>query len=83
MTNKTALVTGSSSGIGQAITEALLNDGHNVIGLARDHGKFKPRYGSYHPITVDLSDIENTETMVHGLLNEYPDISIFIGNAGY
>ena len=83
MTNKTALVTGSSSGIGQAITEALLNDGHNVIGLARDHGKFKPRYGSYRPITVDLSDIENTETMVHSLLNKYPDISIFIGNAGY
>ena len=39
---KTAVVTGSSSGIGRAISQDLLSHGYKVIGLARDHKKFDP-----------------------------------------
>ena len=83
MTVKSALVTGSSSGIGKAITALLLKNGMKVIGLARDHSKFTPEQSNYFPVTVDLSDIVNIEKKIQAVLKEYPTISIFISNAGY
>ena len=83
MTVKSALVTGSSSGIGKAITALLLKNGIKVIGLARDHSKFTPEQSNYFPVTVDLSDIVNIEKKIQGVLKEFPKISIFISNAGY
>jgi NADP-dependent 3-hydroxy acid dehydrogenase YdfG len=52
------LVTGSSSGIGRALTELLLARGTGVIGVARDHGKFRPRDDGYVPVSLDLAEIE-------------------------
>lgn len=83
MARKAALVTGSSSGIGKAIATRLLRDGIQVIGLARDHSKFTPNEDIYHPITVDLSDITELEQTTHNILRQYPEISVFISNAGY
>ena len=65
MAKKAVLVTGSSSGIGKAIATRFLRDGMKVIGLARDHSKFDPHEGIYHPITVDLSDITKLEQTTH------------------
>ena len=83
MAVKSALVTGSSSGIGKAITALLLQNGIKVIGLARDHSKFTPQQSNYYPISVDLSDITNLEEKIRSILKTYPEISIFISNAGY
>ena len=41
MKDNCVLVTGSSSGIGNAITIKLLHLGAKVVGIARDHKKFK------------------------------------------
>ena len=41
------IISGSSSGIGRAITLKLLELGHEVIGLARNHQKFNPRNSRY------------------------------------
>ena len=83
MVVKSALVTGSSSGIGKAITALLLKNGIKVIGLARDHSKFTPKHDNYYPVTIDLSDIANLEKEIQGIQRQYPEISIFISNAGY
>ena len=83
MAFKSALVTGSSSGIGKAITALLLQNGIKVIGLARDHSKFTPQQSNYCPITVDLSDIANLEKKIQSISKKYPETSIFISNAGY
>ena len=83
MAIKSALVTGSSSGIGKAITALFLKNGIKVIGLARDHSKFSPKQSNYFPISVDLSDIVNLEKKIKDILKRYPEISIFISNAGY
>tara|TARA_B100000686_G_C16750192_1_gene951974 strand:- start:1194 stop:1928 length:735 start_codon:yes stop_codon:yes gene_type:complete len=80
---KTAFVTGSSSGIGKAITARLLKDGIKVIGIARDHSKFNPSAANYFPITFDLSDVGNLEKTTKSILKEHPDINVFISNAGY
>ena len=50
---KAALISGSSSGIGRAISEKLLDSGIKVIGLARDHSKFKPSKKKYIPVEAD------------------------------
>ncbi len=81
--NKAALVTGSSSGIGQAIAAELLHNQIPVVGLARDHSKFTPQQDNYYPITVDLSDTASLEKTIQTILGEYPEINIFISNAGY
>ena len=47
MKDKWILVTGSSSGIGNAITIKLLDLGAKVVGIARDHKKFIIQNNNY------------------------------------
>ena len=54
---KAALISGSSSGIGRAISEKFLETGIKVIGLARDHSKFKPDEKNYIPIAVSYTHL--------------------------
>lgn len=51
--SKLAIVTGTSSGIGKALTERLLADDWRVFGLARREVKFD---GAYTHVQADLSD---------------------------
>lgn len=44
LTNKIALITGASAGIGKAITEELVSKGLKVIGLDQDLNKLKVRF---------------------------------------
>ena len=50
--NKTFLVTGSSSGIGQSISEILLRNDANVIGISRNKNKTDKKFW-----LKDLSDL--------------------------
>ena len=83
MENRVALVTGSTSGIGRETTVRLLKNKIMVIGLGRDHKKFKPKLDGYLPITIDLSDFESIARIIPRVLSEHPKIDIFVSNAGY
>lgn len=49
-------ITGTSSGLGSAITEAALEEGHAVVGIGRQH----PHTGqNYHPLKADLSQYQS------------------------
>tara|TARA_B100001250_G_scaffold392965_1_gene395261 strand:- start:128 stop:838 length:711 start_codon:yes stop_codon:yes gene_type:complete len=82
MTVRTVLVTGSSSGIGRAVTERLLSQGCVVIGVGRDHTRHPLEHPDYHPFTIDLSDISGVTKRLNELWSAHPDIDAVISNAG-
>ena len=82
MEKRKAIISGSSSGIGKEITSLLLKSGTDVIGLARDHKKFKPDFDGYYPISVDLSDFEKTERIIPQVLHQHSEVDVLICNAG-
>lgn len=77
------LVSGSSSGIGKAVVDVLLQANKSVIGLARNHSKFQPDNANYHPLAIDFSDINKLEKQLRPLAQEYPDIDTLVCSAGY
>jgi 3-oxoacyl-[acyl-carrier protein] reductase len=76
---KHALVTGGSSGIGAAICRSLLEDGYQVISLSRKvSGKSVP---GFHEMEVDLADALATREAAHEMASRFP-ITTLIHNAG-
>lgn len=67
---RTAVVTGASRGIGEALAAALLARNYRVYGISRsDSGKLSGHTG-YSAIACDLSDAARTEAMADRLFRE-------------
>ncbi|MBL95312.1 MAG: hypothetical protein CMF70_08425 [Magnetovibrio sp.] len=77
------LITGSSSGIGRAISEHLLELGARVVGIARDHKKFLPNTNMYTPYTVDVTELDELPRFIKKILSNHPNLNGFVANAGY
>lgn len=76
----TAIVTGSSSGIGKAIATMLLEEGYRVIGLSRNKGDIE--HSSFHPIVCDLSRFEVIESLKTEL-STLTDLILLVNAAGF
>ena len=88
---KTALVTGSTSGIGLGIANALAARGANVIlngfGDAAEIEKLRGKLAADHAVEVrydgaDLSQQDAIEAMIGQAIGEFGAIDILINNAG-
>lgn len=88
--NKTALITGASSGIGAACAELLATQGTRLILLARRAenlnliaADLRHRYNiEVHPIVVDITDHHAVQKMTLNLPAEWQQIDILVNNAG-
>ena len=83
MKDRHILITGSSSGIGRAISVKLLEEGATVYGIARNHQKFQPDTDRYKPVTADVTDFHAISEKLSDLLVSNSRIDGFISNAGY
>jgi NAD(P)-dependent dehydrogenase (short-subunit alcohol dehydrogenase family) len=66
MTQRTFLVTGATKGIGLALTERLIGDGHRVVGLAREASDFPGDL-----VRVDLADRDATNAVLQDLVRRH------------
>ena len=83
MKDRHILITGSSSGIGRATAQKLLEAGAVVYGIARNHEKFQPDTKRYKPLTIDVTDRKILPGQLSDLLATQPEIDGLISNAGY
>ncbi|MEL7351771.1 MAG: oxidoreductase [Cyanobacteria bacterium P01_A01_bin.116] len=78
------LVTGASSGIGEAITRQLLQDGFTVIAAARNIENMRALEAlGAHRLCMDLADEGSIQTAVNGIIATYGGVDILINNAGF
>lgn len=85
--SKTLLVTGVSSGFGQALASAALNAGHRVIGTVRRESAaatFEAHpSGRAHAYMLDLTDTDAIAPLVERIDAEVGPIDVLVNNAGY
>lgn len=79
MSDKYALVTGGSSGIGAAICKSLLDDGYEVVSLSRRNSDKPPK--GLHQVQVDLADPAATREAAREVASRFP-ITTVVHNAG-
>ena len=88
---RTALVTGSTSGIGLGIATALAAQGANVVlngfGAAAEIERLRAQLAADHGVTVrydgaDLTEADAIEAMMAKALVEFGAIDILVNNAG-
>lgn len=86
----TALVTGGASGLGLAVTQALLRDGLHVVVLARDPGRggavveqLRREHGDRVGLAVgDLSGTAAVRAAAGAVLAACPRLDVLVHNAG-
>lgn len=83
--NSLAVVTGSSKGIGKAISEFLISEGYRVIGISRTEPKSTLLENSslYRHVTLDLSDTKEIRLQLPNILDKEPPLKILVNNAGF
>jgi NAD(P)-dependent dehydrogenase (short-subunit alcohol dehydrogenase family) len=85
--SKVWFITGSSRGLGRAITEAALEDGARVIATARRPealGDLKALYGDrLLPVALDVTDPEQSGAAIKAGVDAFGRIDVLVNNAGY
>ncbi|MDQ4126453.1 MAG: SDR family NAD(P)-dependent oxidoreductase [Actinomycetota bacterium] len=86
---KVAVVTGASSGIGEATARALAGRGAAVVLAARAEEKLRflereisAAGGRALPVETDVTDRDSVETMVKRTIEEFGSLDILVNNAG-
>ena len=81
MKSKIAIVTGASSGIGEATAELLANSGYKVYGTSRKGAQSPQR--AYKMITLDVNSEESIEAALKEVVQTEGRIDLLVNNAGF
>lgn len=84
---KTWLITGSSSGIGYGIAQAVLEGGDKAIIAARSEDKLQAladRFpGQAQVLVLDVSDAGSIAQAMTQMADRLDDVDVLVNNAGY
>jgi len=81
MKDKIALVTGASSGIGEATAERLAMAGYKVYGTSRRGAQAGKR--SFEMLSLDVTSDESVEGAVREMIRQEGRIDLLVNNAGF
>ena len=81
LTDKVAVVTGASKGIGLAVTRALADEGARVVAGARNPATLEDLAG-VTAMSVDLSDVDGPGELVQRAVDEHGRLDILVNNVG-
>ncbi len=81
---KTAIVTGSNTGLGQGICRAFAEAGANVVGVSRRPStETGEMIGSaFHNVIADLSSVEVIPSVIDQTVAKFGRVDILVNNAG-
>jgi 3-oxoacyl-[acyl-carrier protein] reductase len=89
LTDKVALVTGASRGLGKAIALALAQEGAAIAAVARSEDALKETLeairadgGTAEPFALDVSDESAVEAAVEQIAARFGHIDVLVNNAG-
>lgn len=84
---KVWLVTGSASGLGRHIAEAVLESGDRLVATARDSRRLDDlvkKYGDrVRAVDLDVVDEEAARVAVQGAIDAFGRLDVVVNNAGY
>ena len=85
-----AIITGASSGIGEAAAKTLAKNGYRVVLAARRKDRLEKLFtqitedaGIALPVPTDLSDAKQIQNLVETTIHTYGRIDVLVNSAGY
>ena len=91
MHNKFIMITGATSGIGQAAAQALAAQGHEILIVGRNPAKtegvakqIREQTGNQavHFLLADFSDLEQIRHLAEQVKTQFPNLDVLVNNAG-
>ena len=91
MNNKLILITGATSGIGQAAAQALAAQGHEILIVGRNPAKtegvakqIREQTGNQavHFLLADFSDLKQIRHLSEQVKTQFPKLDVLVNNAG-
>jgi NADP-dependent 3-hydroxy acid dehydrogenase YdfG len=86
LTDKIAVVTGASSGLGRAFSEIFIDKGASVYGIARNEDKLNKlheEFGNrFQPVALDVTDHSAIEQWVDERFTDEHSPDVLVNNAG-
>ena len=77
------LVTGASRGIGAAITQRLIDEGIEIVGIGRDFSAWSSLPKGLEAVELDLSDLDKLPHRLGEIARAHPELDGLVLNAGY